>query len=515
MDFFGLLLDSQKGKLSIFNEGFDIVIGNPPFKSELSPEGKAVNQIAQREDSSRGTLPDKQMAYLFLEQALKVLSTGGRVCLIQPHGFLYNRNSEDFRKVIFRKHKVDTIFDFISIRELYKAADTKTIAVLAHDSPPPANHRIKHWTFRRTVSVKERICFELDYYDRHHISQEQAETSAYVWRANLLGGGRLIELSQRFQKMRKLAEYVKQKGWDYGEGFIVAEKGRRTPAPFLTGKPFLPTNAFTSSGIDESKIETVEETLFRSSYTEARFSAPLILIKETDSLPIAFWNKGYLAYRHKIVGVHAPPSQIDELRELYETFQRYHNICRFASALNGTQSSVGKATAILKQDIDVLPYPNDMRDFLFSFWEEVLCQDVLKYMTKYVRLGQNSDLLKKTARKDDLRRYSTLFIRMLGSVYDNLCASDPIFLNGLVCQQFYFGESPGPSWIDNQSEDELRRLIYNDDDKYEHLRTIRVLRFYSENVISLVKPDRLRFWIGSIAIRDADETLRHLHSQGY
>jgi len=135
-------------------------------------------------------------------------------------------------------------------------------------------------------------------------------------------------------------------------------------------------------------------------------------------------------------------------------------------------------------------------------------------MTKYVRLGQNSDLLKKAARKDDLRKYSRLFIRMLGSVYDNLRASDPVFLNGLTCQQFYFGERPGPSWIDNQSEDELRKLIYTDD-KHEYLRTIRVLRLYSENVLLLIKPDRLRYWIGSTAIRDADETLMHLHRQGY
>lgn len=513
-DFFGLLQDSQKGEPSIFNEGFDIVIGNPPFKSELSPEGKAVNQIAQREDTSRGTLPDNQMAYLFLEQALKVLSPGGRVCLIQPHGFLYNRNSENFRKVIFRKNKVDTIFDLISIRELYKAADTKTIAVLAHDSPPPANHRIKHWTFRRTVSVKERICFELDYYDRHHISQEQVETDPYVWRANLLGGGRLIELSQRFQKMRKLVEYVKEKRWDYGEGFIVAKTGRRTPAPFLTGKRLLPTSAFTESGIDKDKIETVDETHFRSPYSKGRFSAPLVLIKEVDSLPVAFWDEGFLAYRNQIVGIHAPPSEVSELRKFYATFSRNQEILRFACTLNGTRSLAGKSTSILKHDIDMLSYPIDIRDFSFSFWEEALCQDVLKYMTKYVRLGQNSDLLKKAAIKDDLRKYSSLFIRMLGSVYDNLRASDPIFLNGLICQQFYFGERPGPSWINNQSEDELRKLIYTDE-KHEHLRTIRVLRLYSENVLLLIKPDRLRYWIGSTAIRDADDTLINLRHQGY
>jgi hypothetical protein len=44
---------------------------------------------------------------------------------------------------------------------------------------------------------------------------------------------------------------------------------------------------------------------------------------------------------------------------------------------------------------------------------------------------------------------------------------------------------------------------------------VRVLRFYDRNVILIVKPDRLRYWIRSTAIRDADETLADLQKQGY
>lgn len=512
-DFFQVLLDSRIGMFPVLNGGFDVVIGNPPFKSNLSAAGKEISKTAQRDIADRGPLPDKQMAYLFLEQALTVLRTNGRVCLIQPSGLLYNRKVANFRKAFFRNNKVNTIFDFTSIRKLYKA-DPKTVAVSACAGAPPDNHRIKHWSFRRTVSVKERICFELDHYDRHQISQEHAETDPYVWRVNLLGGGRLIELSQRLKNMRTLAEYVRQKRWDYGEGFIVAEKGSRTPAPFLTGKPLLPTNAFTESGIDETKIITVKETHFRSSYTEARFSAPLVLIKQTDSLPIEFWDKGFLAYRHKIVGIHAPHSQVRELRELYDNFRRNHKICRLACTLNGTQSLVGKATAILKQDIDALPVPKDLGDISFSFWEKALCNDVLDYMNEYIRLGQNSDLLRKAAGVDDLRKYSNLFIQMLGSVYDNLTASSPIFLNGLTCQRFYFGERLDHSWNEYEWEDDLRRLIYGSDN-HKYLRTTRVIRFYSDNFLLLVKPDRLRYWIGSTAIQDADETLIDLRCQGY
>jgi hypothetical protein len=513
-DFFSVLRDFQQGRPTIMGGGFDVVVGNPPFESRLSADGMAVDRAARRQDSSRGALPDRQAAYLFLEQSLTALRGDGRVCLIQPYGLIHGRNSRTFFNTIHRKHRVDAILDFTSIRKLYDKADTKTIAVVAQSGRCSDDYSINHLTFRRTVSVKERICFELDHYDRHRVSQKVAEESPSVWRSNILGGGRLFDMSRRLQSMRTLAQYIEWKGWDYGEGCLVAKTGKRTKAPFLTGKPYLPTKAFTDNGVDKSKIDIVRETHFRSAYTESRYSPPLVLIRKVDSLPIVFWEDHFIVYRHQIIGIHAPQSERSELRELYNTIRHNHDVYRFSCTLNATHLLVGKATSILKQDMDALPYPEDTNNLSLSFWEKALCEDVLTYMTEYVRLGQNSELLARAANTDDLREYSSMFIRMLRSIYDNLQASDPVFLDGLTCQAFYFGERPSLSWITEQPQDELRKLIY-DDEKRGLLRTIRVLRLYSGNLLLIVKPDRLRYWIRSTAIRDADETIVDLRRQGY
>ncbi len=74
---------------------FDVVIGNPPFQSRLTVAAEAVD-AGRPEEQPR--LPDKQMAYLFLEVNLQSLAPGGSLCLIQPHGLLYNSKSVDFRK---------------------------------------------------------------------------------------------------------------------------------------------------------------------------------------------------------------------------------------------------------------------------------------------------------------------------------------------------------------------------------------------------------------------------------
>ena len=372
-DFFTLLLDREHGTHTVLDGGFDVVIGNPPFESALTEPGERVNEGAQRNYPERKKLPDKQVAHLFLEQALGMLRPHGCACLIQPSGLLYNRKADPFRTCLLRRHQVDSILDFCSIRNLY-AADTKTVAVCALAGPPSENHSIQHWTFRRTFGVHERLCFELDHYDHHCVSQPIAISDPFVWRINLLGGGRLLSVSNRICSMRTLAEFVAEKGWTYGEGFIVGN--RKYEAPWLKGKPFLPTAALTDDGIDETKIGTVDQSRFEAPRREDLYTGPLVAIRENQSLPNAFWDKGFLAFRDKIVGMHAPASDVEALCELYGAFCRRRGTYRFCCTLNGSQALVGKATAILKQDIDALPYPDNPNDLTLSYWEETLRDDV-------------------------------------------------------------------------------------------------------------------------------------------
>src|SRR5208337_1436779 len=296
---------------------FDVVIGNPPFESSLTEAGKVIDEHLLK---VRGTLPDRQAAYLFLEQAAKLLKDEGRICLLQPSGFLYNRKAAQFRKHFFSTFYCQEVLDFTSIRNLFDGADPKTIAIHARGRMQAKPDFLYHLTFRRTFSATQRIGFELDHYDRHRITQKAAEDSLFIWRANLLGGGRLVEMSERFASLRNLDRFIDHKKWEYSEGFIVGN--RRTPAPFLHKKPLLPTDGLTDDGIDASTIGVVEETHFKHPVREEVFLAPLILIKEHESLPMGFWDKGPLAYKAKIVGIHSDESSVKELKDVFRTLTK-------------------------------------------------------------------------------------------------------------------------------------------------------------------------------------------------
>ena len=71
--------------------------------------------------------------------------------------------------------------------------------------------------------------------------------------------------------------------------------------------------------------------------------------------------------------------------------------------------------------------------------------------------------------------------------------------------------------MDWRGADELQDKIDGllKEQKSETLRVTRIARIYDGNFVFLLKPDRLRYWLRSVALRDADETLADLRAQGF
>ncbi len=180
-----------------------------------------------------------------------------------------------------------------------------------------------------------------------------------------------------------------------GEGFIVGNRSRT--AEHLTGRPWLPTSALNSERIDPADISTVTDTLFEAPRKPELFEPPLVLIREHESLPLAYWDQSPLTFKAQIVGIHAPRRDRDAHEQFFESLKRRVDRYRFCVALNGSKTLVDKATALVKSDIESLPYPENESDLDLTFWEQALAEDTLQYMAPYVRLGQQSELLKKSA----------------------------------------------------------------------------------------------------------------------
>ncbi len=527
------------------NNHFDLVIGNPPFDSRLTTD--TAKQIEKTQVKERPKLPDTQLALLFLEQSFKVASKGGTVCLIQPAGpLLYNGNARPFRSYLFEQFAVNQILDFTPLEGILFKAKVAAAAVISLNALP-ATEKILHLTFRRTKPLKEKLLFELDPYDFHWVSRESVQQNPYVWKTNLLGGGRLHRmLDQLLTDAPTLGEYLEEKrenhGWQFGEGYSVGCGSRlndlpnanefielspkkrmekcglkRTPklAPWITGKQNVPPHALTSEGLNWDIVKPIDKLFYEEPRKTIQqiFSAPHVLIREiVDGAAIpAMYTDQYSVFTNQIIGVHAPDSERNQLKILAERLNDSKLFGGLATLISG-RILVGRANSLYLSDIMALPYPDDTHDIDIAFWEQALMKDISKYLVEFRRKGENAAVLSK-ADESDLQNFGTMYCDILNPVYKEFRPLQPIPLGSFICYPFCYGDEPQIELPDKEQLvpflDELLHRRHS-----SRLFINRILRLYEQNIIFMIKPNQKRYWLRSIALRDADETLIDLLEQG-
>jgi len=490
-----------------------VVVGNPPFTSQLTTPG--AKRSYERYNAMSGMLPDKQLAYLFLHEAMEMVAEGGMLSMLQQYNFLYNQHSLSFRRDFISKWDVREILDFISVRGLFQKgkADTKVVVIVAEAALAPEDRQILHATFRRSGRSDAEQGFDIDYYDLHWLPRQLALTNDCVWRTDLLGGGRALGLVNRLKNYRTLGEYAEEKGWDFGEGFIEAQKGKRVAASHITGKNYLPSDALLEDGPDRRKITIATGDLFKTAYTSNRYTPPMLLVREQMDLAHCLWTDSYLTYGQQIVGFCAPEKDIDDLKLLDTWMLSSRRVLQAYLALVSPRLFVQKATALQADDVFSILYPKE-GSLDLSLNEDILVDDIVDYYRDLVRLGEDSMAMKESGFAA-IPAFNETFVRQVNAIYKKkpLQALAPQAWPGVICQPFAFGKGE-VDWSDADAlKGKLGALLRERQDGV--LQVTRIARIFDGNFIFLLKPDRLRFWMRSVALRDADETLADLRVQGF
>lgn len=490
-----------------------VIVGNPPFESALKTEGAKKSYAAYKK--VHGLLADTQLAYLFLHEAMELLEPGGVLALVEPAGFLYNQNADAFRRRFFERWAVREILDFVSVRGLFKKgnADPKVVVVLAEAVKPAPEGRLLHAVFRRNGRATAEQGFDIDYYDLHWMDNRHVEAAPSIWRANLLGGARVRDLIERLRTYPTLRDFARGRGWDFGEGYIAGKKGIGRPADHLIGKPLLPTEALSASGIDSSELEVVPDLPIKDTKSERRFAPPFLLVKENEDLHHGLWDGHYLTYKHRIVGLAAAKADIAQLRAIEAWLQREAVVLKAYVAGVSASLFVQRATAILGADILALPYANG-DDLDLSANERIIAADIVDYQREFIRRGTASPLM-KVAPEAALELFDDMLIGQISAVYSRkpLHVVTGFQWPGAICRAYAFGDGN----VDWSSAEELRTKLDTllRERRGSSLTVTRITRMYDRDFIFLLKPDRHRFWTRSIALRDADDILADLRAQGF
>lgn len=514
-DFFHYLKDTEKGQ-------FDLVIGNPPFEDKKKDFKKLYSDYSIDNDYH---IPRHQIAMLFLQQAMKLLKPSGLLSFVMPSGPLLYNNTIDFREKFFSTYEVAQIVDLSELRNasLLFERTISTAVIFTYNQKPTEAHNILHVTVKRSKTIREKLFFEVDHYDMHNVPQKIAETDLDIWKSNLLGGNQLYYLVNRFRKLRTLAEYLEEKrktsGWVFGEGYIASKEEKA--ASHLTDKTMVEAADFTEKGILNTKVE--EKTLFyRTSETsKAIFLAPHLLIKEVlgNKRFVISYVDYDLVFKHRIIGIHSPKGQSQHLKQIEEILQRNYSLFKLLILSSSAEAGINRSGGyiVLKKDFWGLPYPENIDLLRLSKNEEIIKDDILNYKLEELSKGENAKINTTIVSEQQLDEFGRVFCDSLNAIYQQNGRSfkpmEPIKTLSYTCFPFSYGNAGfNPVLASKTQEGDLSDLIENEQ---ESIYYRRVLRLYQKDMVFLIKPNTLRYWLKSIALRDASDVTVDLINSGY
>ncbi len=511
-DFF-LWKDEEGGKVK-----FDLIIGNPPFiRGGVKKELKfwSVNKDTKIE------IPQNQIALKFLVDSFSLLKEGGRTCLIvKSLPILYSSSDKTtiFLKSLFENFHVDQIFDFTPLarnKSLWDGGvDVDTAAIFVSNKKPDFNKNILHAIFRRTKVNKERLYFEIDKYDLNFISRVEAYENPYIFKINLLGGGRLKPLVNRCLSCESIKQYLEENNCDANEGFMYGDPDKAGKSKdFMYNYQTLPTHAFLENSIKFDELDYIDKSKkFISIPNQLTFEYPNIIIKENigkKEIPIFLNRLLNFTFKDKLIGIFSLNKDILPLEYLYRSFKANKDLYRLFIYATSGQILVGKNTAILKEDIMRLPVPDD--SFSLTKIDENIIDNVNIHMQEFLRHGEKAKILKPL---NDLILEIKLYGEEFTYILNNLYSDGNKFFKLTDIIEFGNKEFVGAIFsYDSEEKDEPVILFESEISEIEvltncnindTLSTIRIIQYYTLNKVLFIKPNQKRYWLPAIAYRDAD-----------
>jgi len=492
---------------------FSLVIGNPPFNlPEVDgKEPSRKNYFKELEEKngykSEVEIPDENPALHFLIQSMKLLKKDGILSLIQPSGPLLYQKDLQFKEYLFSTYNLLQVIDFTKLADkLWGRKNVSTAAIFLQKSKPDSES-ILHLIANRTFSNTNRLFLEFDHYDFHLMSKNEAIFKPYIWKAHLLGGGRITSFIERLSNLPTLKEFLKIKekkeGWCVGSGYIIGDESNA--ADYITDKDTIPVEALTEEGIDNEQIHNCPIQYFeRPRKTKKKiYEGPHILIRiiiGSQKIPIAYSEK-YLSFPFGVIGIHAPQKSKSELLALYNYLKENNTLLRGYILATSGRVMIGKATSINKDDIMRIPYSQEKKDILFSETEKIIIEEIANKKITEEIFASNIDLIS----------FSSVFCKALNSVYQieerKFQAYKILDVGNYLAIHFEYSNEVLTTL--EESIPDLSQYIQNAipqrSASQQCTRIQKIMKVYSKDTIILIKPKQLRYWLPSIALRDADE----------
>ena len=302
----GNLFDPE---LSLNEQNFDVVIGNPPWVSRKNQKDvQFLKWLDSRDSNVYG--PEKQIAHGFMWETPKYLSDSGVACLLLPASVLLNEHTNQFQKEWFKSVTVERVVNFSDLRFiLFEAALHPCVAIKYKPSKSNPGDMIRYESPKTDIRLQKGgpvYIREEDtvYFEINKIIKTTEENVQRVWKAHYWGTWRDYRLLSRLDTLPKLYDLTgknRQKGkrWDKTKGITLGNKNNKgwwSKEDFYLGD-FDKISAV----VVEKDCQTVEEAIAKNEFSlnaerprkehKDLFLNPKVLISAgSNDMKVAFCN---------------------------------------------------------------------------------------------------------------------------------------------------------------------------------------------------------------------------------
>jgi len=545
---------------------YDLVVGNAPWgRDEVTELAK---DWAGRDKTDVWPIQYKSPGPLFLVKGASLVKEGGCLSMIQPaQALLTNRQTKamNFRRKLFSKFKIEEVVNLSALRfGLFKdSISPACIVTLRAKSPDGETLRYICPKPRRSREDDYKIVIEP--HDINDVFPGEAAEEAEVWSCLVWGGRRDLALVRAVRGKKSLSELMVSGVVKKREGIIRGDRKKIQDA--ILGKRILegesvPKGAFLLLEADQLPSNKNGETDSRASTDFSAFEVPQLIIKESwksqgrfrSFLVVPDGSGKGIVCSQSYVSVHADREYESLLKCAWLT---YNSIFAVYYLFLTSGRCSGYIPEALVEEILRVPIPEAREGLLdgvenfdkvdcrlreafdFKDAEWILVEDWCKYGMEDFKGGVNSLARQPTrsarqglAEEEEalLMDYCEYFSRVLRAGFgedrhvsatiftEESDAFLPVRMVGIHLEipdkQFIRVEKiESANLIERLNKLDKAFLKSNAQPEEGGIFYRRVARIYDTVSIGkrqvptvfIVKPDQIRYWTRSMAMRDADE----------
>lgn len=519
---------------SFNNKRYDVIVGNPPWQSNITGKTKEYLKKANR------VIGDKQIAQAFSIKCSELCKQNGIICLLMPSkGLLFNRSekSRAYRENLFSDNNVLAMINLSVYRKfLFDHASGPAAAIIYTPKKEEVSQPIIYCTPKPTYTIEDVRKFSIDPTDICRIPRDIIDDDR-IWKIAMWGAPRDLELIAKMQStFAPMVSFIEENHMTTAEGF--KRGNRKTQCHDFEGLPLVDAKTFKPYYVSSSELKTVDFDDFECIVKNAReiFAAPHLIIKQSHK------NGTFLSevldydavFNHSLLGVHGGMNMLKYLSVLIgsRVFSYYHILTNRKWLVERDELEAGDIwqTPIPKPSDEEISEACDIFDELVILpskkqkaekfarhmyrlkeYENYQIDDVIDYVYDYFKNKQHSVSFEQPS----IDAYK-LYYHSIKEVLTNTFGTS-VGLSGDLC----FGNAPLSVLVLNigrqsdkglnviTSNDRLNEILSSLDsslvDNKQMVFVRRNLRIYQQDKIYIVKPCQRKYWTYSAACRDADE----------